>query len=42
MWTFDLIMVAFIAFCLGALVTLLCYRLKNLSKDKENDDDREL
>lgn len=36
------VVVAIVSFCLGALVTALCYRLKKRSGDGENDDDREL
>ncbi len=35
------VIVALVSFCLGALVTILCYRLKNRSEDGDYDD-REL
>lgn len=36
------VVVGLLAFCLGALVTALCFRLKNHAEDGEDDDDREL
>ena len=36
------VVVGLFAFCLGALVTVLCFRLKNHAEGEESDDDREL
>ena len=32
------VVVALLAFCLGVLVTLFCFRMKKHMKEKENDD----
>ena len=35
------VIIALVAFCLGALVTVLCFRLKRSMDKEERDDDRE-
>jgi len=32
------VVVALLAFCLGALVTIFCFRMKNHRKEKQNND----